>query len=83
MKNHTDNNTTLENSMHKPAVADVINNCAYVLSFLDTAFTLSNREQITLSYDAQSGLSLILSDISQRLFETADVLSNNQTDMEV
>ena len=70
--------------MQTTNVADAVNDCAYVLSFLDTAIgTFPSRNHITLSYEATNGLSLILSDISQRLFASATALSNHQTTLEV
>ena len=70
--------------MNTANVADVVNDCAYVLSFLDAAIgTFPKRDEITLHYEASTGLALILCGISQRLFASADALSNKQTEMEV
>lgn len=55
-------------------IADAVNDCAYILSFLDATFTFPQRKEITLSYEAHSGLSLILGDLSQRPFKAADSL---------
>lgn len=65
-------------------VSDVVNDCAYVVAFLDTAIgTFPTRNEITLSYEATNGLSLILTDISQRLFASATAIANKQTTLEV
>ena len=70
-------------TMQTVNVVDAISDCAYVLSFLDAAFTFPQRQQITLTYEAHCGLSLILADLSQRLSASADALSGNQTTLEV
>lgn len=70
--------------MQTAKVVDVVNDCAYVLSFLDEALgCFPQREEITLSYDARTGLSLILSDLGRRLRASGDAIQNNQQTMEV
>lgn len=65
-------------------VVDQISDCAFVAAFLSAAIgTFSQRKEITLSYDASVGLSLILDDISQRLVASGDALVSSRTTQEV
>jgi len=47
---------------------DAVNDCAYVLNFLSEAFIIDPGCTKTLSYGAATGLSLLLSVASDRLF---------------
>lgn len=71
--------------MQTTNVADVVNDCAFVLTLLSEAFGTfpSPGSSLTLSYGAQTGLSLLLDQASSRLFDAGEALSNNQKVMEV
>lgn len=63
---------------------DSVNDCAYVLSFLSAAFgTFPEFNSITLTYKERTGVSLLLGDLSERLFASADAVDDKQAEMEV
>lgn len=65
-------------------VCDVVNDCAYVLTFLSDVFgSLPAPDCIVLNYEAQTGLSLILNQAARSLFASGNALSGGDLTMEV
>lgn len=71
--------------MQTANVADVVNDCAFVLTLLSEVFGTfpPPGSTINLTYGAQCGLSLLLDQASSRLLDVGEALSNNQKVMEV